>query len=276
MYGHLSAPGTIGRPFSPGDVRTPSDLARFLLQQNPGLEQELSAGRTLEAALIVRHWAAQHMPICVDRRLLVEPADAVSAFRAFHELNGAVWCGGAALYYVYLLRLFGIPATTFAYAYESPDHHISHVTTIVHSPDGRFYPQDAYLNYHYEDAASGATLDVGELLQRIRAGAFTSIRQGTQPVVRPYVLCRDERAAAHFGTGSMPLSAATATAHGLLAFAVGLTQDDLPGWNAVVDRHRGADSRHEFLLKVMLTNQRYGSFGDADADARLAALLSSV
>lgn len=264
-------------------IKNNKSLIALILQENPQLQDLLLNGQLLEAAIILRDWVAKTINWCISRQFLFDPEEALSSYQAFIEKKGAVWCGGAAPFYMMILKLFHIPAIRFAYAYDSPLHHISHVTVLVGIPEKtdtnhniNFYLLDPYLNYHYVDSRDGNILCFKELLKRIRHAEYHTVVKALTPFKRDVILTPQEDNDQVISLHDHEVLTRDKKDDNRITYQINLTDDRLPKWNEVVDQHREASSREEFLLKIILENMRYDAFSDQAMNDEFQRQLNSI
>ena len=112
--------------------KTDTDLRNEILAQTPGLQAELDAGHTWDAAKLILGWAAPRIAYAGSQSALVDTS-AISAAQAYYDVfqqrKGGVWCGGATDWFRKVLALFGIDSFRYDFGTASGD--LTHVTTVL-------------------------------------------------------------------------------------------------------------------------------------------------
>ena len=175
----VSAAGAVW--FWPGN---PDDALRATIRAEvPGLEDTLNSDKLGAAALLVR-WAAKESVFGSPAAGREDPqANAIamhaSAIHALYKREEPTLCGGAAVFFMKVLGLFGIEAFIVDSGYSDPP--MTHVTTIV--PVGsKFYVIDPTFGGTFR-TADGAIADLATVFESPQ-----NVRFSAQPVDRTFVV----------------------------------------------------------------------------------------
>jgi hypothetical protein len=169
---------------------TPSNEYRFrhwLYDRVPGLKEAYKVDDYLTVSFMLRDWAGQNA-VFAHKELILDHGklDWWELFRGLVERRGGVWCGGASHFFAGVVRAFpGLHCARYNYGYSAEN--ITHMTTLIGFKDGRIFNLDCYLGYQWEDASSGELLDFADLLRRIKAKEYASIRRVDVALPRPAV-----------------------------------------------------------------------------------------
>jgi hypothetical protein len=170
----------------------PEDALRATIRAEvPGLEDTLNVDKLGAAALLVR-WAAKESVFGSPPAGREDPqapsAMPASAIYALYKREEPTFCGGAAVFFMKVLGLFGIEAFIVDSGYS--DSQMTHVTTIV--PVGsKFYVIDPTFGGTYR-TADGAIADLAMLFESPQ-----KVRFSAQPFDRTFVMRPEEADEAH-------------------------------------------------------------------------------
>ena len=261
----------------PVSINDNESLISYILEENEGLKTTLEKKNIIGAAFILRKWVSKVANMSV-KELLFEFEDPVFAFNIFTKKLGGVWCGGAATFYAMILRLFGIPAITYGYFYNS-EKNLSHVTTLfcdISDKEMPIYLSDAYLNYHYVDSKTGRLITFYDLITRIRSEQYNTIRMEEWPVSRSFLSLQGtspENEIAYSWCFSLDEPIQKEQSHsGLVEYKnVSPTFSRLleGAWKDLLEKHRGTRPVEHFLFNMILMNSYFESFSFTNPNVNL-------
>lgn len=134
------------------DSLTEDQFKSYVLRQIPGLKEALDRGQKLDAAWLLLQWSARvsdlgsNMPPPSPGHFIYK-MDAAQIYRNLWEKDaGGEACGGFALFYTKLLRLFGINAFLVETGFADKD------------TDKGAAPQNSALNYYFTHGTTVVTL----------------------------------------------------------------------------------------------------------------------
>lgn len=233
------------------------ELATYLTDEIPGLQEYLQDKRWEPAAFAVRDWVSEQACFAGDEALILShqgqaPQDILWQLQ---QRKGGVWCGGVAWLLAEILRVLAIPATTYMYGAGW----LSHETTLVGLPDESgvtYYVLDAYLNFHYVDAETHALLPLKQLLRYVRAGEHGHIRRVDTQLRRTIVAREREWEFFSWLYPSGQAGETSTTAEGVVCYSGAecsvATLAKTGPFGALLDQVRGSVSQDQFLLDMML------------------------
>ncbi len=255
-----------------------------ILKEYPELALLLIQWNVHAAVDVLRKWTSSILTVSDNASRFV-PKDVISSFNIFKDKKYGVWCSGAATFHAMILNLFGIPATTFAYAHPSATD-LSHVVTLYalrRNWNYMFYVSDAYFDLNFCDNLTQKPLHLGQLFYRIAKRSFSSIQIQQMPVLRdcivqPNVNPAIDPATSWYFSESNPSEPKKMQDRWIYSNAQ-LSPENLikfhPYWTPMIENHRGSLTVSEFILELILYNPKFGSFGNTDIDLTLKQFLSS-
>jgi hypothetical protein len=173
---------------------TATDLKREVLDAIPGLETLVRTDH-LEASVAILRWVAPRIDWSLSPEL-VRPSTEVFAnvgaayYRIFEPSQEGVFCGGAAMFFNSVLRLFDIPSAVIDFGGPGD---WTHVTVLVarQGPGGAdFYIVDPTFNAVFVDG-TGRMVDVERLIRLHRGRRFEDVRLAEAPLItRDWLLAR--------------------------------------------------------------------------------------
>lgn len=159
-----------------------AELKAYLTKKVPGLQDALQRDRK-RAALLLLNWAANRVDFSTSPRLpehilpnLIFSSAADTYFEVFQKDKGAVFCGGAAIFYDKVLKLFGYNSFTIDFG-DSQDF-TTHVTVIVafrEAGEWQHFIFDPTFNARFVTAQQSRDIDIAELVRLNRKGEFQRI-----------------------------------------------------------------------------------------------------
>lgn len=183
---------------SPGDIRK-SIINDPKMRGLPSMSDHSQQG-IIKKAMMLREWAMGMANYCGREYLLpgFERLGIVEQLKALTSYQCGLWCGGAAAWYVNVLRCFYVPSARFFYGYDGEG--LSHVTVLVgycdRKPGEPYDPDhviiDPYLGFHYEDT-EGNLMPVHVLIPKIIRGEYEGIRRVDARLGRPYLASPNEK-----------------------------------------------------------------------------------
>ncbi len=266
--------------------KTEEQIIEYILSERADLAEAVKERNIRNVALRLMDWTSGFVNYSWDD-LIFDPKnrDFVESFNILHQKQNGLWCGGTAVFFRDLLRLFGIPSATFKYKH-TEESRLSHVTTMYCDvTDNTFgiYLLDAYLNTYYMDAETGEMLYFEKLLEYILQNQYHMIRTVISPVRRSYLLRERidpynayERTRLYPGASALP----EPVRHGDIWEYQNARAMDLETvkylWRQWIDRYCYGRSDEEFMFDLMLSQPVLQEFGIAEVDYEMQRLIENV
>lgn len=181
------------------DCHTDEELRADILADIPRLAEKLEVDPEAAAELLL-HWTAPRVNWALDpslvgpseRRLATLPSAANALYEVAGRASyGGVYCGGAAVVYDRILKLFGFDSFTMNFGDRRGD--LTHSTVVVPLLTGdttRFVIFDPSFNATFRDS-SGKHVDVLDLAKRAAASSLAGVVVEAEPMPERKYVFRD-------------------------------------------------------------------------------------
>lgn len=169
-------------PSSLSRCKNDDDLRNLILTEVPGLEQTLVTDR-FEAAVQLLNWTSNNIDLALSQEIHDNTMVGFSSKRAseiyyqiFQPDEGGVWCGGSAVFFNKVARLFDFMSFTLNFGDMRDD--LTHVTCIIafpHQDAWRYFIFDPTFNFTFRFKNTKGYASVSELIEALTSEKYSEI-----------------------------------------------------------------------------------------------------